>query len=380
MGSVYKKKGGKHWCIRYTKNGKRYFENSKSELKTVAQELLKVREGEIAQGKLPGKVFEKTTFEALCEDLLVDYQNNDRRSIRRVEQAIKHLQPYFGKDRAVEVSTDRIKKYTAMRIKSGASKATINRELSALKRMFSMAFRECTPPKVREVPFIPMLEEPPAKEGFFEHYDFIVFYSNLPEYVQPLVMFGYKLGCRLGELQNLTWDRVNRQDGYIRLEAIDTKSKTPREIHLDGELRSMIKKLFTSRRVGKPDKESYVFHRHGKRIKDFRKAWNNACEAIGRKGYIKDGGEREDGEQGLTFHDLRRTALRNMIRAGVSQQVAMMISGHKTANVFKRYNITTNTDLKEASLKVESYLLTKRSGTNLVPAASAGKSETANPL
>ncbi len=78
----------------------------------------------------------------------------------------------------------------------------------------------------------------------------------------------------------------------------------------------------------------WVFHQRGWRIVDLRKAWRKACEAAG--------------VQGLLFHDLRRSGVRNMARSGVDQTVAMRISRHKTPSMYHRYNITSETDIERA--------------------------------
>ena len=102
---------------------------------------------------------------------------------------------------------------------------------------------------------------------------------------------------------------------------------------MEPELWEMMKKLHKTRRMDCV----HIFHLDGRKAGDFRKAWRTACMKIGKPE--------------LLFHDLRRSAIRNMVRAGIPERVAMTISGHKTRNVFDRYNITSQEDLKEAAQK-----------------------------
>src|ERR1039458_7364647 len=88
----------------------------------------------------------------------------------------------------------------------------------------------------------------------------------------------------------------------------------------------------------------YIFHRDGAPVGEFRKSWKAACKKAGVSGRL--------------FHDLRRSAVRNMTQAGVPQAVAMKISGHKTACMFQRYNIVATDDLRTALERTERYRVT----------------------
>ena len=240
------------------------------------------------------------------------------------------------------ITTDHIQAYIEGRQEKGAANASINRELSALKGMLNMGARQ-TPPKVDRVPYIPMLKENNTRKGFFEHGDFIALRDELPDYLKGFVTFAYRTGWRLSEIENLTWGQVDREQGIVRLEVGETKNDQGRTVYLDEELQEVIKGQWESRKKsGKLI--PYVFpNRDGNdKIRSFNKAWATAC---------KDAGTAE-----RLFHDLRRTAVRNMVRAGIPERVAMMVSGHKTRAVFERYNIVSDTDLREATQRQEAYL------------------------
>ncbi len=159
--------------------------------------------------------------------------------------------------------------------------------------------------------------------------------------MKPIVTFAYHSGWRKGEILGLTWDRVDLGGGVVRLDPGETKNNEARTLYMDDDLLKEIQTLHSKRRLGCP----YVFHRKGEPIRHFRWTWDSRCRQVGLKGRL--------------FHDFRRTAVRNMVRAGVSEGVAMKISNHKTRSVFDRYNIINDQDLIEAAKKHVIYLITK---------------------
>ena len=192
MGSIYKR-GNVYW-IKYYRNGKPFRESAKSEKVSDAKRLLKKREGEISAGKIPGFYFDRVKFDDLAEDFLLDYLINQKKSKDRAERSVNHLKVKFEGIRVPEITTPKIREYIEHRLEEGAKNATINRELSALKRMLNLGAQQ-TPPKVDRVPYIPMLKENNTRKGFFEHGQFLALRNELPGYLRGFVTFAYKTGC-----------------------------------------------------------------------------------------------------------------------------------------------------------------------------------------
>jgi integrase len=340
MGTIYKR--GKTYWIKYYHDGKPIYESSRSKLKMVARELLKQREGDISQGKIPGVYYDKVSFDELAEDFLRDYRINKKKSHARAKISVNQLKKKFEGYRAPQITTPKIKAYIEQRVKDGAAGGTVNRELSALKRILNLGAKQ-TPPKIDRVPHIPMLKENNIRKGFFEHGDFLALREKIPQHLKPFISFAYKTGWRHSEITGLTWSHVDLDNGIVRLETGETKTDDARTIYLDDELKEIFQTQWENR---KKDKKliPYVFPNADgtDKTKRFDKAWKTACKDAGI-------GKRY-------FHDFRRTAVRNMVRAGIPEGVAMKVSGHKTRSVFERYNIVSDTDLKLAAQKQESFL------------------------
>jgi integrase len=344
MGSVYKR--GSVWWVCFYHRGKQYRESSHSESESQAKKLLKKRLGEIGRGKLIGPIEEKVTFEEMAQDLLRDYEINGKRSLRSAKLSVTHLQAFFGLDRALDITTDRVRGYISHRQEEKASNASINRELAALKRMFSLAVQAG---KLSSKPYIPTLEENNARQGFLDHGGFLLLREALPDYLRDSVTFLYLSGWRVGEMRSLEWRDVDLAGKVVHLRPEISKNKNGRVLPLKGELLEIIERARANRQPDCP----FVFHVDGQPIGDFRKAWRTACKAAGLNGTI--------------VHDLRRTAVRNMVRAGIPERVAMSLSGHKTRSIFDRYNIVSEADLAQATEKLQTHLQEQPKTSVVVP-------------
>ena len=153
----------------------------------------------------------------------------------------------------------------------------------------------------------------------------------------------------------MRWAAFDSETWTLRLHAKDAKTGKSRVLVLEGPLRAIVE-----RRIGQRRSDChFIFHWNGARIREFRKTWRRACAAAGL--------------QGRLFHDLRRTGVRNLVRAGVPQSVAMKISGHRTTSVFRRYDITSDEDLRQAIEKVSAYVDSLPTTPKVVPLAKAAE-------
>jgi integrase len=350
MGSIYRPKykyeGQERtsavWWIQYCAHGRVFRESAETSDYQEAKDKLKQKEGAATRGRLTKSMERKVPFSELTGLVEKDYELNKYRSASDIElRHGLHILPYFGKMKATGITEADIDDYILHRKSENASNATVNRELVTIKRAFNLAIQKKI---VSDRPHISLLEEDNVRQGFFEREQFEAIRKFLPAWVQPVADFAYVTGWRRSEILSLQWRQVDFQEGTVSLLAGTTKNREARLFPFTSELRRILEEQrknadalaktgkivpwvffhYTFRHNGRPS----TFN--GKPVGEFKHSWQTPC--------------RQAGLPGRLMHDFRRTAVRNLVRAGVPERVAMTMTGHKTRSVFERYNIVSGGD------------------------------------
>jgi integrase len=355
-GRVFQNKGRKVWMLAYCgprqdgswgeireSSGTRNEGKARRILTRRLRQVENHREG-VADFEAPAQ--RRVTVTELLQDLLDEYHRREIKGYDRVWYRIREgspLEAALGSKRVDRLTTDQVVAYTETRRMAGRSKATVNRDVELLGAALRLALDRG---KITRAPKMPakLSEKDNVRKGFFEKSELEALLPYLPEPLDDMARFAFATGWRRGELLSLRWETVSNEE--IRLGS--TKNGEPRSLPLDAELEELIKRRRKAREYETPSGvrlSIYVFHRHGKPISRnlFGKQWRRACVKAGLGRRAKD----VNGVlcySGKSFHDFRRTAARNMIRAGVPQSIAMRVTGHATDAMFHRYDITDNRD------------------------------------
>lgn len=369
FGRIFERKASRFLWVRYRVSGTSYEESTHSTSWREAAKFLSRKQAELGLGVFVAPDAKRVTFADLAEMLRNNYQVRGRRTLTvrivdgrekfggTLEGSLAHLEAFFGAGRALAITTDRVTAYERQRLDAGAARATLNKELAALRRMFNLAV-EAKRLTRAQVPVIHTPDPRNARQGFFEEADFRAVIAELPEPLRPVMEFCYLTGWRpMDEVLPLTWDRVDFRAGIVRLEPNTTKNDEGRAFPFDtypplAELleRQRAHTKATERRLGRVI--PHVFHRDGRPIKSYHCAWRSACQ---RAAVVRRGGVEivvRPQLVGRIVYDFRRTAVRNLERAGVPRSVAMKLTGHKTEAVYRRYAIVAEQDLREGVAKL----------------------------
>jgi integrase len=338
-GSIIRRKDSPNLWIQFSVGGKVHREFG-GRTEKEARKRLRERIRQIQGGRFVGVEQERLTVAEVLESYVKDLT---ARRAKALNSTVCHLIPVraaFGFFRALALRTSDLEEYQECRLAAGKAPQTVDHELGALRAALNLAHRQ---ERLARTPFVPMLRPDNRRSGFFEGAEFEAVAANLSEPIADVARFAYASGWRRGEIVGLTWEQVDRAAREVRLPT--SKNGRPRVIPLEGVLSTIIERRWIARQyelaTGETAIAPLVFHRQGRPVGDFRKAWAAACAAANVPGRL--------------FHDLRRTAVRDFVRAGVPETVAMSITGHRTRAVFDRYDISSQRDKRAALRATEAH-------------------------
>jgi integrase len=344
-----RKAAHKNYWIEYYLHGKRKRERigpSKAAAEQRHREVLKSRTEERYIDKNKNL---KVTFDELARWYLSLVQIKAKRSYERDELSVRTLGSFFSGKVVGDMTVNLIEAYRQTRLqeescrKHATRPATINREIACLRHMLNLAEQEA---KIDAVPFKRMkaLKENNIRNRILSAEEYERLLAACPPHTARIVKMAYYTGMRQGEILNLKWDQVDIKGGMVRLRPEDTKTDDARTIPLHPEVIAMLNAM--PRTI-----HGFVFTCDGRPVKEVKRSFKTAC--------------KRSGIENFTFHDLRHTCINNWRLQGHDYFRIMAASGHKTMNVFKRYNTVTDEELKRlVSGTMDTYVDTNEKGVN----------------
>jgi integrase len=342
----------KYLYFAFYQGSKQKFVNTKiNDPEQAYRRLLEAR-GHVARGErlMPSEVA-RMRFENLIELLMDYYREQKPASIYKrytedggteeVFAGLDKMTTFFKHMPVTDITATKLQEYTKWRRKEGDADATIRRQLGRLRSAFHRA-QELDLLTDNHIPTFSLPKDSDARTGFMDIEDFLKFRQEIPEPLRLTVTFLYFTGCRSGAAAKITWQMVSKDCTEIEMSGKIMKSGKPHTIPLVGPLAEIAAMLREKRKsFPKPTDRVLDFYA-------FRGTWNRTCDRLGLGKYDK----KLRHYAGLKPHDFRRSAARNLIKAGVDRRTAMKITGHLTEHIFERYNIKTNEDVKDALIRV----------------------------
>ena len=373
QGRIFKR--GEIFWIAYNLRGIEHRESSKTALSSgsdekQAERMLKARLREVAADQIGARSFvtpkaSRLTIAELCDALKSDFELRGKLSIQN-KSHLARVEKDFGEHRAVELTAEKIDAYIESRLASGDAKATINRATQILSQCYRLAVRRGT---LARAPFVRKLSEHGnARQGFLTETELDALIAALPADLRDFVRWSSLCGMRKSEAAGLTWDMVHGDELHVPGDLC--KNRQARVLPLAGELAKIIERRRQAARIevdGTVRMVPFVFHRDGEPVREFRKSWATAC-VTAELGVMRcpkcqsscatrrcETCEVESRYTGKIFHDLRRVAVRRMVRAGINPQIARKWSGHLSDSMFQRYSILTTDDMRQAFETTEKF-------------------------
>ncbi|MFY9531698.1 MAG: site-specific integrase [Candidatus Acidiferrales bacterium] len=338
QGSIIHRPGTDILYIQYRRDGETIRESAKTKLRSEAEAILRERMVGASRGEALPSDLRKVKYEDLRETYLSDYERRGHKSLKNgVTPGLSMLDQFFHGKTVAKITVDSIDEFKeqrqaefaeARKEDEYAGNASINRSLAALRRMFTL-YKQRYPNKIGHIPHMGYLPEPPARTGFLSQEHFNEILEELPVNLHPLVLLLYITGVRGNEAKQITWAQVelHQDKALIHLTGQQTKNKNARVLPIrNARLLKLLEEM--------KSREGIVFD-----ATNLRAEWTKACKKVG--------------VEGVLIHDLRRSAVRNLRKAGVSEGDAMKITGHKDRKVFDRYDVRDTDDLIESMDKLE---------------------------
>jgi integrase len=358
QGSLAKFSDGPNWISIYCARGKEHRESTGTPDLKLARRFHRRKLDELAAARQGLKKFlaplqQRVTVSELLDDWQADIALRGLKSARKLRYHSKPVRVHFGPMRAADVTAATVDRYVSGVLTAGKSNGTANRQTQILGAAFRLAVERG---KVIAAPKFRKLRESNIRRIFYTQDEAAAVLAAAPDYLQDALRFFHATGWRKSEVVGLTWSMVDLAAGLITLPT--SKNNRGRVLALAGDLVEIMKRREQARLVERPDGEvavsDFVFHHRGRCLGDFKRSWHATLERAGLSHQERDpatGVVRTVYDR--TIHDFRRTAVRNLIRSGVRETVAMGVSGHKSRSVFDRYNITSTDDLREALERVQ---------------------------
>jgi integrase len=297
------------------------------------------------EGKMKGAIRENRYFDVKPEAFQVFKELSNwylsleevkrKKSFIRDKRSVSKLNDFFATKPLKQMTPSLVGEYQSKRLseksyRAEATKpATVNREISCLKTMFSKAIQNN---KLERNPIkgVKLLKENNERERVLSAEEWEAYKANCPSWYLPIAVTAYRTAMRKSEIINLSPSRVDLEEAFIRLRPEDTKTGYGRSIPIHPELMEILKDAL---KVA-PSNSGKVFHRDGEPINcgDIRRAHNSVCKKAKIENFI--------------FHDFRHTCINNWRKEGHDYFRIMAASGHRTISVFKRYNLVDEGELK----------------------------------
>lgn len=334
MGSIFKH--GNSWWIAYYIGGKQVKERVGAVgvvTKGQAEEALKARIGEIVQGRFNLEKAKKAIIFDKVMDKYLEWATDNHKSAERDVEAFKVLLKYFGGKNVQDLTSWLVEKYKSDR-KTQVKPATINRELTVLKRMFNLAIQWglATSNPVQGVESLPVSKGIPRA---LKEWEFQKLYDSASPHFKPILLCAYLTGMRRSEIIRLKWEDVDFETGYIIVR--EAKNNEARAIPIEDTLKKELLRLKENATCGHvfttPEGTPYKYR------DAFKRAWKTA---------LKKSGIRK-----CRFHDLRHTFTSNLIVKEKEDLITVSeLTGHKDIRMLKRYGHTREEFKKEAIRKL----------------------------